>query len=220
MTPYLDSFLSPHAQQGIIAGLFIAVGWIVAARQNRNREGKQRGERSRDIQRALLAEIRAHVATLEAQRMDEAALRTILAGDHVPVIPKQANDRIYVTVLKDVHLLPELIIDPVVTYYRQIAMMGAFAEALEKQAEKDRARAIGMFVDYLEMTEAARESGQEAMRLLMTSVFLGEEALRQAHEKEREALLADIARLPATLPAELAELRDRLNRRSSGRSDP
>ena len=58
----------------------------------------------------------------------------------------------------------------------------------------------------------------------MTSVFLGEDALRQMIERENEAAQtarqAEIARLPASLPGELAELRQRLSKRSSDRSDP
>ena len=79
-----------------------------------------------------------------------------------------------------------------------------------------------MFGDYLELTEAARESGQEALRLLMTSVFLGEDALRRVIEEEREAELAarqaELALLSSSLPGELAALRQRLSRQSSDRS--
>lgn len=220
MTPPLDQYISPHAQQGIIAGVFIAFGWMVAARQNRRRDAQLRDERSKDIQRALLAEIRAHVATLEQQRMDAAALRAVLdqmrMRGHAPLIPAQANDRIYVTILTEVHLLPEYIIDPVVTYYRRIAVMNAFADAIQKLTDQDGDRMVAMFADYLELTDDVREVGLWATQLLMASVFGGgEEAVRELIERERQKQLAQIA---ATLPFELAGLRDRLNRQSSARS--
>lgn len=220
MTPPLDQYISPHAQQGVIAGVFIAIGWVVAARQNRKRDLALRDERSRDIQRALLAEMRAHVATLEEQRMDEAALRSVLTEmrehGHAPLIPAQANDRIYVTILTEVHLLPQYIIDPVVTYYRRIAVMNAFADAIQKLTPGDGDRMVAMFADYLELTDAVREVGLWATQLLMASVFGGgEKAVRELIEREREKQVAQIA---ANLPAELAEMRGRLNTRSSVRS--
>jgi len=224
--PLLDDYLSPHAQQAVIAGLFIAAGWWVVAFQNRRRDAKLRAERVGDVQRALLAEIRAHVVALEAQRLDEGETEALLArlsdSGRIPFVPAQANDRIFAAIIDEVHILPAEIIDPVVTYYRQLSIMASFAEAMREQAERDQARAVEMFRDYMELTEAARESGHEALRLLMISVFGGEQALQQLIEQEQEAAWAakqaELARLSASLPAELAELRARLSRRSSDRS--
>ena len=223
-----DSILNPTVMAAMVAATVAMLAWPVNDWLNRRRARALRAERVSDVQRALLAEIRAHVVALESQRLDDAGTAALLAGlrdsARIPFVPAQANDRIYAAVIEDVHILPADVIDPVVTYYRQLSIMASFAEALQKQADKDHARAVEMFADYLELTEAARESGQEALRLLMTSVFLGEEALRQVLEQEREAeqaaKRAEIARLPASLPGELAALRARLNKRSSDRSDP
>lgn len=231
MLPGQDSIFSPTLLAAIVAATVAILTWSVNDWLNRRRARSFRAERVSDVQRALLAEIRAHVVALESQRMDATDTATLLAGlqasGRIPFIPAQANDRIYSAVIEDVHILPADVIDPVVTYYRQLSIMSSFAEALQKQADKDHdkhhARAVEMFADYLELSESARESGQEALRLLMTSVFLGEDALRQVLEEEREAALAakqaEVARLPSTLPQELAELREGLNKRSSDRSD-
>lgn len=217
--PLLDDYLSPHAQQALIAGLFIAAGWWVVAFQNHRRDAKLRAERVGDVQRALLAEIRAHVVALEAQRLDEDEAQRLLDSlrdsGRVPVIPTQANDRIFAAILDEVHVLPASVIDPVVTYYRQLSVMAAFAEAIRSQARKDAARAVEMFGDYLGLTEAARETGHEAMRLLMASIFGGERAVQELLQQEERT---SAGRIAATLPGELAELRDRLSRRSSDRS--
>lgn len=223
-----DSILNPTVMAAIVAGTVAMLAWPVNDWLNRRRARELRAERVSDVQRALLAEIRAHVVALESQRLDGGDTATLLArlrdSGRIPFIPAQANDRIYSAVIEDVHILPADVIDPVVTYYRQLSIMAAFAEAMQKQAEKDHARAVEMFGDYLELTEAARESGQEALRLLMISVFLGQDALRRVLEEEREAVAttrqADAARLASSLPGELAELRQRLSRRSSDRSDP
>ena len=63
----LDQWLSPQLQQAVVTGLFVAIGWIVVASQTRRRDATLRRARETDLQRALLAEIRAHVFALEQQ---------------------------------------------------------------------------------------------------------------------------------------------------------
>ena len=210
----------------LVAAAVAMLAWPVNDWLNRRRARTLRAERVSDVQRALLAEIRAHVVALESQRLDAGGTAALLArlrdSGRIPFIPEQANDRIFSAIIEDVHILPAEVIDPVVTYYRQLSIMASFARAMQKQADQDHGRAVEMFGDYLELTEAARESGQEALRLLMTSVFLGEDALRRVIEEEREAELAarqaELALLSSSLPGELAALRQRLSRRSSDRS--
>lgn len=222
-----DSILNPTVVAALVAAAVAMLARPVDDWLNRRRNRALRAERIVDVQRALLAEIRAHVASLEAERLDAAGIAALLdalrRSGRVPFIPAQANDRIYAAIIEEVHILPADVIDPVVTYYRQLSIMDSVAEAMRQQAEKDPARAIEMFADYLELREAARESGQEALRLLMTSVFFGETVLRRVLEQEREAAdaakQAEVAQLVARLPAELAELRAGLSKRSLDRSD-
>lgn len=221
-----QSILNPTVVASLVAAAVAVLAWPANDWLNRRRARSLRSERISDVQRAILAEIRAHVAALEAQRLDadgaQALMDRMRSSDRVPFIPTQANDRIYSAILEEVHILPADVIVPVVTYYRQLSIMASLAEAMQKQAEKDHLRAVDMFGDYLELAESARETGQEAVRLLMTSVFFGEEALRRliAEENlsEAAALQAEIDQIAARLPAELAEMRDRLNRRSLDRS--
>ncbi|QEU09139.1 hypothetical protein [Paracoccus yeei] len=220
------SLFNPTVLAALVAAAVAMLAWPVNDWLNRRRARTLRAERVSDVQRALLAEIRAHVVALESQRLDAGGTAALLArlrdSGRIPFIPEQANDRIFSAIIEDVHILPAEVIDPVVTYYRQLSIMESFARAMQKQADQDHGRAVEMFGDYLELTEAARESGQEALRLLMTSVFLGEDALRRVIEEEREAELAarqaELALLSSSLPGELAALRQRLSRRSSDRS--
>lgn len=221
------SILNPTVVAALVAAVVAMLARPVDDWLNRRRARTLRAERVSDVQRALLAEIRAHVVALESQRLDAEGAAALLArlreSGRFPFIPTQANDRIFTAIIEEVHILPADVIDPVVTYYRQLSIMASFAAAMREQAEKDQARAIEMFGDYLELTESALESGQEAVRLLMTSVFFGEDALRQMLERESAAVVAArqarIAGLAGSLPDELAELRQRLNKRFSDRSD-
>lgn len=216
--PFLDDTLSPPAQQAFIAGLFIAAGWWVVALQNRRRDAKLRAERVDDMQRALLAEVRAHVVALERQ-MEEGDFDRLLAdvrqGEAGPIAPHGGNDRIFRAILNDIHLLPGAVIDPVVIYYRLIAVMDALADSIHRAARSRPLRAADMMADYILLNEEAREAGLDVLEVLTASLDSGEAGINAMLDRQRADTVQTIR---ATLPAELAELRAGLNRPVSDRS--
>lgn len=216
--PALDPYLSPPAQQALIAGLFIAAGWWVVAFQNRRRDAKLRAERVGDIQRALFAEVRAHVVALERQLEEgdfEALLTDMRQGDAGPIAPHGGNDRIFRAILGEIHLLPGAVIDPVVIYYRLLAVMDAMADSIRRSARGRPQRAAAMMADYILLNEEAREAGLDVLEVLTASLADGEKGVEAMLDRQRtEAAQA----LRASLPAELAELRAGLNRPVSDRS--
>lgn len=218
--PPFDAYLSPQAQQAVITGAFIAAGWWVVASQNHRRDAKLRQERVTDIQRALLAEIRAHVVALEHQRLDIGEVRDTIARirdeGFIQMLPDNSNDRIFTAILEEVHILPALVIDPVVTYYRQVVLMRSFETELPDLAQQNRARAADMLLDYVALSEDALEAGYEAIRILAASLHGGDATILELYENdERERT----QRIATNLPRELAEMRDALSKLSSGRSD-
>lgn len=217
----LLSILNPTVVASLVAASVAMVAWPVNDLLNRRRARELRAERINDVQRALLAEIRAHVVSLETQRVEGAEARALIGklrdGGYIHLSPAEANDRIYMAIIEEVHVLPHWVIDPVVTYYRQIAVMAAMAHEVQRQIDTNPVRAAEMFADYLEMTDAARETGQEAIRRLIASIYGGEAAVMELLGQEQQNALD---RIQTTLPGELAGLRDRLNRRSSDLNDP
>lgn len=220
ITAPLDPYLSPPAQQAVIAGLFIAAGWWVVALQNHRRDAKLRHERVTDIQRALLAEIRAHVVALEYQRLDQGEVRDTVARirdeGFVQMLPDNSNDRIFTAILEEVHVLPALVIDPVVTYYRQVILMRSFETELPDLAGQNRARAADMFLDYVALSEDALDAGYEAIRILAASLHGGDATILELYESDERDRAQRIA---ANLPGELAQMREAISKRSSDRSD-
>ncbi|MFN4059651.1 MAG: hypothetical protein ACK4IA_02725 [Paracoccus hibiscisoli] len=221
----LDAHLSPQLQQAVVTGLFVAIGWIVVAAQTRRRDAALRRARETDLQRALLAEIRAHVFALEQQTPtpeDGALLIARMAtGDFVPTLPQHANDRIFGAVIADIHILPAPIIDPIVLYYRLLSIMGALATDLRRIARNDPPRAAQMMADYLSLMEETRDTGIQAIRVLTESLQGGAEAVNRMLDADEAAAAAQMAQ---RLPAELAQMRDRLaardvSSRSSDRRD-
>ncbi|CUH39359.1 hypothetical protein JSE7799_02084 [Jannaschia seosinensis] len=111
--------------QAIIAGSFVAAGWLVNGRRNRLAARRLRAERLRDAHRAIFAEIDANLSNL----LDEAALRAEASAfalriyedpNFVPLIPRERHDRIFSALESEVHVLPRVTIDPIVAYYSQL----------------------------------------------------------------------------------------------------
>lgn len=216
----LDQYLSPQPQQALIAGIFLSCGWLVVAAQTRRRDARLRREREADIQRALLAEIRAHVFSLEQQspsRSDaEALIARIRSGNFVPTLPQQGNDRIFAAVISELHILPAPVIDPIVIYYRLLSIMGALATDLRRISRKDGERAAQMMADYLALMAETRDSGIHAIRVLTECLQGGAEAVEKMLDDDEAAAIAIVAQ---QLPVELSEMRNRLDAINSRSSD-
>ena len=204
----------------LVGGGVVAAGWFWTHALSRRRDKLLRGERINDIQRALLAEIRAHVVALENQQLSpdeqQDLTRRVRQGGYIPALPTEANDRIFRAITAEVHLLPARVIDPVVIYYRLLAIMSSLAGDLRLMAVQDPARAADMFEDYLSLTDETLYSGRYAMVILSARLDGGDEAVDALLD---EATNEEAAQIAASLPQELEELRTRLNRRSSDRSD-
>ncbi|HRM76264.1 MAG TPA: hypothetical protein PLI13_16355, partial [Paracoccus sp. (in: a-proteobacteria)] len=86
----------------------VAAGWFWTHALSRRRDKLLRGERINDIQRALLAEIRAHVVALERQSDADGwrDMTPITDEDYLPILPHDANDRIFRAIVEVVHMLP------------------------------------------------------------------------------------------------------------------
>lgn len=172
----LDQILAPPAQQAVIAGLFLAAGWWVVAWQNRRRDAKLRGERVRDLQRALFAEIRAHLATLERNDLaDQGALvaaRIEAEAGYLPVVLPEGHDMIFRALLTDIHLLPRDTIDPIVLYYSQLNAVSQMAAALRglDPARAQPRQAAAMFRDYTAMKLGALDLGEAALAAIRANI--------------------------------------------------
>jgi len=212
---FLNDRVAAALVTALVGGGVVAAGWFWTHALSRRRDHQLREERVGDIQRALLAEIRAHVAALEGQTLDDPAAREemvarLAQGRHVPILPHDANDRIFRAIVEDVHILPEWAIDPVVRYYRLLAVRSALAQDIRANAKGEPARATEMFRDYLTLNDETLAMGRRAMIVLGAGLHGGEDAVRAlfaaAEQRENE-------RIAATLPGELARLREGLSKR-------
>lgn len=170
--PPLDPYLSPQAQQAMIAGLFISAGWWVVAWQNRRRDANLRASRVRDVQRALFAEIRAYLAVLRRDDIGEygaqIAQRIMDEPGYFPVIPSEHNDAIFRAIVSEIHILPRDTVDPIVLYYSQLNAISALIDDLRvlDVARIGAERASSIYRDYISMKIEAIELGDHALEAI------------------------------------------------------
>lgn len=218
MIPW-ENLVSPPVLQAVVAGVVVATGWLVAAAQNRRRDDRLRRAREEDIQRALLAEIRAHVVALELQvpTPEDAAslIEGIRSGAFVPTLTQEVNDRIFAALIAEIHVLPAPVIDPVVIYYRLLSVMSALARELRRTARQDAMKTARMMEDYLSLMAQARDAGFEAIAVLTASLQGGDASQETMLSDDRDARAREIAQ---RLPGELDQLRAGLSTRASDRS--
>lgn len=176
MTPLLDDYLSPQAQQAVIAGLFIAAGWWVVAWQNHKRDARHRASRVRDVQRALYAEIRAYLASLRRDDVGEYGARMaekiLTEPGYFPVIPTEHNNAIFRAIVGEIHVLPRDTVDPIVLYYSQLNAISALIDDLRELdvAKIGPERAANIYRDYISMKLEALELGDHAMTAIRKNI--------------------------------------------------
>lgn len=221
--------VDPRIWQAVIAGLFVAMGWLVNGWQSRRHQDRLRRDRVNDVQRALYAEIRAHVAVLErdgfAERTAppyarEMAARIRTEPDFFPLIPHERNRTIFSAIVSDIHVLPRAVVDPVAIYYSQLVAIETMIRDLRglDKARLGAERAARVYEDYVAMKAEALVLGRDAMLMMGGFLSGGAERVRQieAALAERDA---DILRRRAPeLGREIAEMTSRISSRGGGPS--
>ena len=175
--------LDARIWQAIVAGLFLAVGWIVAGLQNRKEATRLRAERLRDAHRAIFAEIDANLSNLLSEGTlraeGEAVIVRILEDeDYVPLIPRQSHDRIFRSLEGEVHVLPRVTIDAIVHYYAQLSAISAHADDMRGETFRrlSARRRAEMYGDYMDMKIAALQLGRAANSLIAIFADQGKQA--------------------------------------------
>ncbi|WP_163846884.1 hypothetical protein [Pseudooceanicola aestuarii] len=156
--------------QAVIAGLFIASGWLTTAIFGELARSRDKAERLRDTHKALYAEIGNTLETLWQGDGDGDAVLARMRGDadFVPFVPAERHDHIYDAVTTRLEVLPRQTIDPIVGYYSQIKSVQAMAEDMrgERYLALPQDRRVPMYEDYLRMRLQAFEFGKLALTLI------------------------------------------------------
>lgn len=178
-----------RVQQATIAAIVVAVGWFAGFALRETGRLLTRAERLRDMHRALYAEIKHNLRILG----DAGALRDygndmlerIVAADaHVPFIPSERNDTVFRTIVGELHILPRVSIDAVVSYYSHVAALEALSEDMrghEFRAMTPRSRAE-LYADYIGIKLRLIDHGNGAMRIIDAYARKGLKAAKREND--------------------------------------
>ena len=165
--------LDERVWQAMIAGLFIATGWLTTAVFSANAERRLKAEKLRDYHKALYAEIGNTLAAYYGDgRADDYArdivVRMETDADFVPFIPRETHDRVFAALLEEIEVLPRQTIDAVIAFYGLVTSVEALADDMrgERFLTLEQVRRIAIYRDYIDMRVRARQLGEYALRLI------------------------------------------------------
>jgi hypothetical protein len=170
----MEAWVGPAIVAAVISGLISLVVVQLNFRQERKADRLRREEKIRDFQIALRAEIRSELANLE--RFDLSSLladvKDRYAADtgYSVSVPRIAKHVIFDAIAKEIHILPESVIGPVVFYARQRQAVESLADDMRDPAFKalSRERQLEMYGDYLGMWDVWRDLAAKAEKALET----------------------------------------------------
>ena len=170
----MDALIGPAIVAAFISGLVSLIVVQLNFRQERRADQVRREEKIRDFQIALRAEIRSELSNLERFDLADllAGVEARYAGDtsysvSVPRLPKHV---VFDAIAKEIHILPESVIGPVVFYARQRQAVESFAEDIRDASFKTlgKERQLEMYRDYLGMWAVWRDLAAKAEMALET----------------------------------------------------
>lgn len=189
-------FENIRVQQAIIAGTVVSLGWLMTFVFREGSELIERTQRGRDLQKALRAEIEDYFEALDDGNNDETInslrARFELAKTDTaafPFFPLVSEPVIFNTLSKDVHILPEMVINNTIRFYSMLTDVRLFAEDFRTDnfERLSAERKLLAFEDYIEMRASCCLFAYEAMEKLDTSLNevvtdadLSAEKMRQA----------------------------------------
>lgn len=173
------SWIGPAIIAAVISAVVTGFGWVISERQSIRRDAARRRERIADLQTALLAEIRADRNRIgNVERSAEDVYTTLDdRPDFVPFVPRRAPAVVFDALLREIHVLPNKVIDPVVIYHRQLATISLFVDDLrsDRFALLEPTRKRAMYQDYAELLIYANVLGQRAAIALAASLNMTDE---------------------------------------------
>ncbi|WP_026380907.1 hypothetical protein [Afifella pfennigii] len=175
----VELLIGPAIVAAFISALVTIVSWIVSNRRERRLEAERRAERVRDVQSALLADIRsyrhryfdtdldAHLAKVVGQM--QAATQE---QPFTPFVPRENRSLVWASVARDVHILPIGVIDPVVLFFSQIETISALIEDLrsDRYWSLDAPRREAMYRDYILLRKYSVQLAEDAERALLAAL--------------------------------------------------
>lgn len=156
----------------VLTGLFATVAYLLSRSSDRAARKRLRQEKTRDLQTAIRAEVRAHWYELndfgDLEALRDSDIASIEAGRWVqpsftPFVLRQAPSVVFDTIQSDLALLDNAVIQICINYYRQLALASQLAEDLraERYAQLPADRKIQLISAYYVMLTTLKANALE-----------------------------------------------------------
>jgi hypothetical protein len=172
----MNTWIGPALIAAVISSLVTAIGWLVNYRTSLGLEKERRLEKVRDFQIALRAEVRSELPHLRevdfAANFAKIETRYSERKDYSVLVTSMVPHVVFDTLVKEIYLLPEPVIDPVILYARQRQIVDQFASdmRLDSFRHTSQAHQLEMYKNYLDLMTHMRRLAQEALAALETGL--------------------------------------------------
>ncbi|MGD1924358.1 MAG: hypothetical protein ACFB03_09220 [Paracoccaceae bacterium] len=166
----------------LIGAIVVASGWLIGYMRESSGARRLRRQNSLDLQRALHAEVAAHVHQLELVNLTEhkadMVARMRADPDFLVMVPSATHTTIFEALLSDISILPGDVVEPVTLYYSQVISVAALADDIrsERYAMISPDRRAAIYGDFIDMKMESKRMGRIARDVLAASIKQGERA--------------------------------------------
>lgn len=172
----MDVWVGPAIIAALVSALVSAAGWFVTSWQAQRLESQRRKEKVTDFQIALRAEILSDLIILEVPDRERFFLEVSATFDadpqFTPIIPGQSRNVVFEAIVRDIPILPDRVITPVIHYARMRQTLDQFIADMRSDVfrELSPARKLTMYRDYLGMQQRLEILAREAVTRLDFSI--------------------------------------------------
>ncbi len=171
-----QSFIGPAIVAAVISALVTAAGWFVTYKTSLGIEKEKRREKVRDFQVALRAEIRSELHNLNDENLtfelEKIEQNYSKSKDYSVFVPSLARHIVFESLVKDIHVLPESVIDPLILYTRQRQLLDQFAADMrsDRFLKINQNRQVEMYQDYVGVTRYLKSLANDAVTAIDLSL--------------------------------------------------
>ena len=172
----MNTWLGPALIAAVISSLVTAVGWLVNYRTSLGLEKERRLEKVRDFQIALRAEIRSELHHLRevdfAANFAKIETRYRESKDYSVLVTSLVQHVVFDTLVSEIYLLPEAVIDPLILYARQRQIVDQFASDMRMESFRHTSQThqLEMYRKYLDLMAHMLRLAQGAVAALDTAL--------------------------------------------------
>ena len=168
----MNSWLGPAIIAAIISSIVTAFGWLVNYRTSLGIEKERRKEKVRDFQIALRAEIRSELHHLNEENL--LADLKVIEGRYAKsktysvFVLGIAPHLVFKSLIGEIHLLPETVIDPLIIYMRQRQLIEQTAEEMrsERFLKATQQHQLEMYRDFIRLHVHLKSLAEDALKAI------------------------------------------------------